>query len=218
VVEDSVSEAIIDCYIDAGGNVLDTAEVYAEWVPGGSHRSEEFLGGWLRKHKSRDGLILSTKGAHPRLDSMDKPRMSKKEVEFDLNSSLQRLGVDHVDLYWLHRDDPGTPAEEILLTLEEFRKAGKSGTQDFQIGPKRAQKRLDWPRKSWVLQVLSEVKINGAWRNRIPPKVIQPGPTSMIRLLNGMPFTALQPFLTPLKLTGISGGWTTAALIKLLIS
>jgi aryl-alcohol dehydrogenase-like predicted oxidoreductase len=44
VVEDSVSEAIIDCYIDAGGNVLDTAEVYAEWVPGGSHRSEEFLG------------------------------------------------------------------------------------------------------------------------------------------------------------------------------
>ena len=125
VVEDSVSEAIIDRYIDAGGNVLDTAEVYAEWVPGGSHRSEEFLGRWLRKRKSLDGLVLSTKGAHPRLDSMDKPRMSKKEVEFDLNSSLQRLGVDHVDLYWLHRDDPGTPAEEILLTLEEFRKVGK---------------------------------------------------------------------------------------------
>ena len=125
VVEDSLSEAIIDRYIDAGGNVLDTAEVYAEWIPGGSHRSEEFLGRWLRKRKSRDGLILSTKGAHPRLDSMDKPRMSRKEVEFDLDSSLQRLGVNHVDLYWLHRDDPGTPVEEILLTLEEFRKAGK---------------------------------------------------------------------------------------------
>jgi aryl-alcohol dehydrogenase-like predicted oxidoreductase len=125
VVEDSLSETITDRYIDMGGNVLDTAEVYAAWIPGGSHRSEEFLGRWLRKHKNRDGLILSTKGAHPRLDSMDVPRMSRKDVESDLNSSLQRLGVDFVDLYWLHRDDPGTPVEEIVLMLEEFRKAGK---------------------------------------------------------------------------------------------
>jgi aryl-alcohol dehydrogenase-like predicted oxidoreductase len=51
--------------------------------------------------------------------------MSRKDVEWDLNSSLKRLGVDYVDLYWLHRDDPGTPVEEIVLVLEEFRKAGK---------------------------------------------------------------------------------------------
>ena len=105
VVEDSVSDTIINRYLEAGGNVLDTAEVYAEWIPGGSHRSEEFLGQWLRKRKSRDGLILSTKGAHPRLHSMHIPRMSKQDVESDLNSSLRRLGVDCVDIYWLHRDD-----------------------------------------------------------------------------------------------------------------
>ena len=91
-VEDSVSETIIHRYLEAGGNVLDTAEVYAEWIPGGSHRSEEFLGQWLRKRESRDGLILSTKGAHPRLNSMHIPRMSKPDVESDLNSSLRRLG------------------------------------------------------------------------------------------------------------------------------
>jgi aryl-alcohol dehydrogenase-like predicted oxidoreductase len=130
-VDDSLSTAIVNRYIEAGGNVLDTAEVYAAWLPGGSHRSEEFLGRWLREHKSRNGLILSTKGAHPRLDSMDTPRMSKKDVESDLNSSLQRLGIDHVDLYWLHRDDPGTPVEEILLMLEEFRQAGKIGYAGF---------------------------------------------------------------------------------------
>jgi aryl-alcohol dehydrogenase-like predicted oxidoreductase len=124
-VEDSLSEAITNKYVELGGNVLDTAEVYAEWIPGGSHRSEEFLGRWLRQRKSRNGLILSTKGAHPRVASMNVPRMSRKEVESDLNSSLQRLGVDSVDLYWLHRDDPGTPVEEILLMLEAFRKAGK---------------------------------------------------------------------------------------------
>src|ERR1700721_930535 len=74
-VDDSLSETITDRYIYSGGNVLDTAEIYAAWLPGGGHRSEEFLGRWLRKRKSRNGLILSTKGAHPRLDSMDKPRM-----------------------------------------------------------------------------------------------------------------------------------------------
>ncbi|MBV9107093.1 MAG: aldo/keto reductase, partial [Verrucomicrobia bacterium] len=68
VVEYSLSETIIDRYVGAGGNVLDTAEVYAAWLPGGSHRSEEVLGQWLR-NRNRNGLILSTKGAHPRLDS-----------------------------------------------------------------------------------------------------------------------------------------------------
>jgi aryl-alcohol dehydrogenase-like predicted oxidoreductase len=124
-VDDSTAERIVDRYIEAGGNVLDTAEIYAEWLPGGSHRSEEFLGRWLRKRRSREGLILSTKGAHPRIDSMDKPRMSVTDVQSDLDSSLRRLGVDHVDIYWLHRDDAGTPVEQILLMLEGFRKAGK---------------------------------------------------------------------------------------------
>ena len=124
-IEESVSEEIIKTYLDAGGNVLDTAEIYAAWLPDGEHRSETFLGKWLRKNKNRDQLIISTKGAHPRLNSMDKPRMSKPMVESDLNSSLQRLGTDYADIYWLHRDDPSTPVEEIVLMLEDFRKAGK---------------------------------------------------------------------------------------------
>ncbi len=109
-VDESSSEKLIDTYLDAGGNVLDTAEIYAAWLPDGEHRSETFLGNWLRTRKNRDQLIISTKGAHPRLANMDKPRMSKPVVEADLNSSLQRLGIDHVDIYWLHRDDPSTPS------------------------------------------------------------------------------------------------------------
>jgi len=124
-VDESASEEILKTYLDAGGNVLDTAEIYAAWLPNGEHRSETFLGNWLRKNKNRDQLIISTKGAHPRLDSMEKPRMSKPVVESDLNSSLQRLGIDYADIYWLHRDDPTTPVEEIVLMLEDFRKAGK---------------------------------------------------------------------------------------------
>src|SRR6516162_6721410 len=124
-IDNSSSEKILETYLDAGGNVLDTAEIYAAWLPNGEHRSETFLGNWLRKNKKRDQLIISTKGAHPRLDSMDKPRMSKPIVESDLDSSLQRLGIDYADIYWLHRDDSSTPVEEIVLMLENFRKAGK---------------------------------------------------------------------------------------------
>ncbi|MBV8227829.1 MAG: aldo/keto reductase [Verrucomicrobia bacterium] len=124
-VDKSSSEEILQAYIDAGGNVLDTAEIYAAWLPNGAHRSETLLGEWLRKRKNRDQLIISTKGAHPRLDAMDKPRMSKPDVESDLDSSLRRLGIDCVDIYWLHRDAPSTPVEEIIMMLEDFRKAGK---------------------------------------------------------------------------------------------
>lgn len=119
------SMQLMDNYLEAGGNMLDTAEAYASFVPGGDHQSETVIGEWLRDRRVRDQVILSTKGAHPRLATMHIPRMSKAEIQCDLDSSLQRLGVEHVDLYWLHRDAPGYPVEEILQSLESFRQAGK---------------------------------------------------------------------------------------------
>jgi aryl-alcohol dehydrogenase-like predicted oxidoreductase len=119
------SMQLMDYYLEEGGNVLDTAEVYASFIPGGDHQSELAIGEWLRDRKVRDQVIISTKGAHPRLATMDVPRMSKAEIQSDLDSSLQRLGVEHIDLYWLHRDAPGYPVEEILQSLESFREAGK---------------------------------------------------------------------------------------------
>jgi aryl-alcohol dehydrogenase-like predicted oxidoreductase len=119
------SMELLDHYLEAGGNVIDTAEVYAGWIPGGEHQSEKLIGEWLHERGTRDQVILSTKGAHPKLESMDIPRMSKSEIQADLDSSLQRLGVENIDLYWLHRDAPSYPVEEILESLEEFRKAGK---------------------------------------------------------------------------------------------
>jgi aryl-alcohol dehydrogenase-like predicted oxidoreductase len=119
------SMQLMDHYLEAGGNVLDTAEVYASFVPGGEHQSETVIGEWLRDRQARDQVILSTKGAHPKLASMDIPRMSKAEIQSDLDSSLKRLRTECIDLYWLHRDAPGYPVEEILQSLESFRQAGK---------------------------------------------------------------------------------------------
>src|SRR5258708_40284553 len=73
-VDNSSAEKIIETYLDAGGNLLDTAEIYAAWLPNGEHRSETFLGKWLRTRKNRDQLIISTKAATPRLYGMGKPR------------------------------------------------------------------------------------------------------------------------------------------------
>jgi aryl-alcohol dehydrogenase-like predicted oxidoreductase len=124
-VSRDVCMELMDHYFEAGGNVIDTAESYACWLPGGEHQSEKVIGEWLRERGARDQIVLSTKGAHPKLESMDIPRLSKAEIEADLDSSLQRLGVECIDLYWLHRDSPGYPVEEILQSLEGFRKAGK---------------------------------------------------------------------------------------------
>lgn len=109
--------ALLDRYAALGGNFIDTAHVYSLWEPEGEGASERTIGEWIRAHGARDSVVLATKGGHPPLDRMDAPRCSAKEFENDLSESLDRLGVDSVDLYWVHRDDPRRPAGEILEAL-----------------------------------------------------------------------------------------------------
>ncbi len=119
---------ILDLYVERGGNFLDTAHIYASWIPGGEGASEKLLGEWLKKTGMRNQVFLATKGAHPPLDHMALSRCSSVEIRKDLRESLERLGVDSVDLYWLHRDDPGRPVEEIIDTLEELKREGLIGS------------------------------------------------------------------------------------------
>ncbi|MDR0449896.1 MAG: aldo/keto reductase [Treponema sp.] len=115
----------LDLFFDRGGNFVDTARVYADWIPGGHGASELTIGAWLKDRKLRDRMVISTKGAHPDLKTMHIPRMDPADIRSDLEESLRALGTDYIDLYFLHRDDPSRPAGEILQTLESFRKEGK---------------------------------------------------------------------------------------------
>ncbi len=124
-ISEQDSFKLLDAYLDMGGNLLDTARVYSDWIPGEPGRSERVLGDWLTSRANRNQVILATKGGHPRLESMYMPRMSKSEVENDLNLSLKALRVDNIDLYYLHRDDKTKSVEEILSMLEDFTQAGK---------------------------------------------------------------------------------------------
>ncbi|HRW07614.1 MAG TPA: aldo/keto reductase [Caldilineaceae bacterium] len=116
---------LLDAFVDQGGTFLDTAEVYANWRPDLPRSiSERTLGTWMAARGNRDRMIIGTKGGHPDLATMHISRLSPAEILYDLRSSLDRLQTDYIDLYWLHRDDPNRPVEEMVETLAAQVQAG----------------------------------------------------------------------------------------------
>ncbi len=119
-VRDADTDRLVAAYLEAGGNFFDTAHCYAFWEPGGLGASERELGACLHRLGCRGGVVVATKGAHPD-GGPDYPRpdryLSAQVIASDLDESLDRLGLEWVDLYYLHRDDPRVPVEEVLGIL-----------------------------------------------------------------------------------------------------
>ena len=111
--------AILDAFTDLGGNLIDTAAVYGMGV------SEQTLGEWMRLRQSRDRVIISTKGGHPSLPDWAR-RITKEDIRADMEDSLRYLGTDHVDIYFLHRDDESKPVEAIMPILDSLVREGKT--------------------------------------------------------------------------------------------
>jgi aryl-alcohol dehydrogenase-like predicted oxidoreductase len=116
------SFAVLDAYVAAGGNFIDTADVYSAWAPGHSGgESETILGNWLAQNKKRDQTIIATKvGMHPQLKGL-----GAKTIRVAAENSLKRLGTDHIDLYYAHIDDEKTPLEETLGAFDALVREGK---------------------------------------------------------------------------------------------
>lgn len=123
-VPPEMAHKLLDAYIDRGGNFVDTARVYMDWLPGGANMSETTIGSWLKQRGNRDQIVLATKGAHPRLETMHISRFSREEIQQDIHDSLKYLQTDVIDLYWLHRDDSSMPVGEILEIMNEQVQAG----------------------------------------------------------------------------------------------
>jgi aryl-alcohol dehydrogenase-like predicted oxidoreductase len=109
-------EALLDAWVELGGTTIDTAENYS----GGE--SEVVIGRWLRNSGLADRMVVISKGGHP-YDGRN--RVTAADIEADLLGSLDRLGLDRIDLYLLHRDDPSVPVGEILGVLNGHREAGR---------------------------------------------------------------------------------------------
>ena len=110
----------MDAYVELGGNFLDTARVYGDFVTPRNGESEKVVGRWMEQRRCRDDIFLSTKGGHPELSSMTVGRLSREELRSDMLGSLEDLRTGHVDVYWLHRDDISRPVGDIMETLHSF--------------------------------------------------------------------------------------------------
>ncbi len=117
---DDVSEAIFHAYVEAGGNFIDTADVYAKG------RSEELIGGFIADRGLRDQVVLATKFTFSaQAGNPNAGGNGRKNIHRALEGSLRRLKTDSIDLYWLHAWDVVTPVEEVLQTLGDLVRAGK---------------------------------------------------------------------------------------------
>lgn len=125
-VDEGRAGEICDAFAAAGGNFFDTARSYGDWDPTAPRSaSERTLGRWLQGQDRAD-FILATKGCEVDFASGNFAlRVTPAELERDLLDSLDSLQVDYVDLYWLHRDDPGVPVAELLDALIAHQHAGR---------------------------------------------------------------------------------------------
>jgi len=118
------SFAVLDAFVDGGGTMIDTADVYSAWVP--SHRggeSETMIGEWLRTSGKRDRVKIATKVGMLPGDGGEK--LSPVRIAAACDASLQRLGTDHIDLYFAHQDDDATPQEAVAEAFARLVEAGK---------------------------------------------------------------------------------------------
>ena len=132
--DEAASFAVLDAFVDAGGDAIDTADVYSAWVPGHQGgESESVIGRWLKGSGKRNKVVIGTKvGMWPK-----QLGIKRDNVLEACDGSLKRLGVDAIDLYWLHRDDEATDAEEYIDALDRLVKAGKVravGASNFKPG------------------------------------------------------------------------------------
>lgn len=123
------ADRVFETFLELGGNLIDTAHVYSDWVPPEIARSERVIGDWLERSGKRNKIILLTKGGHPVMTGenpdMHISRMHRADMIKDLDASLKQLRTDYIDLYFYHRDDLRIPVEETIEVMEDFVKQGK---------------------------------------------------------------------------------------------
>jgi aryl-alcohol dehydrogenase-like predicted oxidoreductase len=118
------SAVVLDAFVEAGGNFVDSADVYSRWVPGNSGgESERILGQWMKDRGNRQEIIVATKLGSPMGEG--KQGLSRGYMVQAVEDSLTRLQTDYIDLYQAHRDDQETPLEETMAAFDDLVKQGK---------------------------------------------------------------------------------------------
>lgn len=137
--DEAASFAVLDMFIENGGKMIDTADGYSHWVPGHSGgESESVIGRWIASRGARSRVLVATKvSTHP-----DFRGLTPLNIRRAADASLQRLGVDVIDLYWAHYDDPSVPIVETAAAFSELKKAGK--IRSFGLSNYTAERVQEW--------------------------------------------------------------------------
>ena len=139
----------MDYYYQEGGNLFDTARAYGQSVADGPSTSEQVVGKWIQANGCRENIILATKGGLPPKNDMHKSRLTEKCIRFDVETSLQQLKVNKVDIWFLHRDNPAMGVDEIVdLVNEEVVAKGYTtylGLSNWKS--KRIEQANEWAKK-----------------------------------------------------------------------
>ncbi|MDR3617808.1 MAG: aldo/keto reductase [Paludisphaera borealis] len=123
-IDEARSFKLLDAFVAAGFNLVDTADMYSRWAPGNhGGESETIIGKWFKQTGKRDKVVLATKVGMEM--GPDKKGLSKPYIFKAVEDSLKRLQTDRIDLYQSHKDDPDTPVEETLEAFGELIKQGK---------------------------------------------------------------------------------------------
>jgi aryl-alcohol dehydrogenase-like predicted oxidoreductase len=186
--DEETSGRIIETFLEAGGNFLDTADVYSKGV------SEQIIGRWLASHPTdAEQLVIATKGRFPMGPGGNDYGASRRHLRDALDSSLARLGVDFVDLYQIHAFDALTPLEETLRFLDDAVSAGKIGAYGFSNF-------TGWQltKAAWI------AKVHG-WA---PPVTLQPQYSLLVRgIEHEIVPAALDQAIGLLPWSPLAGGW-----------
>jgi aryl-alcohol dehydrogenase-like predicted oxidoreductase len=185
---EETSHAILDSYFEAGGNFIDTADVYSAGV------SEEIIGRWLAKRPDvRDKAVIATKGRFPMGTAPNDVGTSRRHLTRALDNSLRRLGVEQIDLYQMHAWDPITPLEETLRFLDDSVSRGKIAYYGFSNF-------LGWQ----LTKAVHVARANG-WN---PPVTLQPQYSLLVREIESevVP-AALDAGIGLLPWSPLGGGW-----------
>ncbi|HTZ44418.1 MAG TPA: aldo/keto reductase [Jatrophihabitans sp.] len=188
--DEAGSHAQLSRYVDAGGNLVDTANVYSGGV------SEEIIGNWITANPGvRTRVVLATKGRFPLRDGVNDLGLSRRHLGLALDASLRRLQTDWIDLYQVHSYDPLTPIEETLRFLDDAVTAGKIcyvGLSNFT---------------GWQLQQAVDVATRNGWS---APVTLQPQYNLLVREVEWEIVPASQANgVGLLPWSPLGGGWLT---------
>ena len=172
--DEATSFRLLDEFVDAGFNLIDTADVYSRWVPGhAGGESETIIGRWLQASGKRSRIVLATKAGMEM--GPGQSGLSRRYLRSAVEASLRRLQTDHIDLYQSHDDDPATPMDETLGAYAELIREGKVraiGASNFSAArlalALATSKRLGLPRYE-TLQPLYNLYDRAAYEAELEP-------------------------------------------------